>query len=68
MGWTLDQLVEVKTRLLMKGIPKKEAEVARLKQEVMALKQEAEREETEARQVLGESRQELDKRVFQMAK
>ena len=61
MGWTLDQLVEGKARLLMKGIPKKEAEVVRMKQEVMALKQQAVRDETESRQMLGESRQEVDK-------
>ena len=61
MGWTLDQLVEGKARLLMKGIPKKEAEVVRMKQEVMALKQQAVRDETESRQMLGESRQRVDK-------
>ena len=61
MGWTRDQLVEAKARLLKKGIPKKEAEVARLKQEVMTLRQQAVREETEVRQLLGESKQEVDK-------
>jgi len=61
MGWTRDQLVEAKARLLKKGIPKKEAEVARLKQEVMTLRQQAVRDETEVRQLLGESKQEVDK-------
>ena len=61
MGWTLDQLVEAKARLLRKGIPKKESEVARLKQEVAALRQQAVRDDAEARLMLGESRQQVDK-------
>jgi len=61
MGWTLDQLVEAKTRLLMKNIPKKEADVVRLKEEVLALRQQAARDDTEARAMLRESREHVDK-------
>ena len=51
----MDNLVEAKTRLLLKNIPHKEAEVVRLKEEVLALRQQAAGDDTEARAMLRES-------------
>ena len=56
----MDNLVEAKTRLLMKNIPHKEAEVVRLKEEVLALRQQAAGDDTEARAMLRESREQVD--------